>query len=937
MPRGVAGGRRLIRDLGPRSREKIGRAPSAALLLFAFCVGSGRALATQAPPCAKCVAWELSTAQARDVLASEIPLEGVPLLLRSPVPVIDGLEGLMERLRERGAQVTALLSAPGEGSCGEATDTQDFQLKAAATLLRATGDASEVGLDGSEGPADCLVGRGLEAYFDFFLAAGPSAVEPHFPGLPVRLRGDLGSTLGLASVLAASARADGHPVVLPWPEAQADWAFPARLARLSQALPEGLVALPEVQMRCDVPCRSEVYLHPGTLEAVAVLEAEQPVGTVEITPGATGVIVLSLDGDRPAPRAPAVVSPPGHAVLPAPARSLVLQVTGWSAQGSGRFAAETAVVAARTLSVEEVVARHQAAAARQRRGLPRLISSGSLDLAFEAPGLRAPLNLTAEIVLYQTVESRQIEERGLRLNGLELARGGQVPRLPLIEPERVAAPPLALVLGDAYRYRLLGRGAIAGRDCYLVGFAPEAPDGPSFHGKAWIAAVGFGLVRLEAAESGLRGAIVSSWQRDDFKAQTVPGGEVWLLERSEVHQIYEGPGHRTPVHRVLRVEHHVLNPPDFESRLEAAQASPSVMIEDTARGLRYLRRLPEQNRQGGARREPAASSARVWTAVGGVLSDPGIGDPLPFGGLGLTALDLFGKGIQANAFVAGAFGRLAVQAPSLAGSRWRLHGYAFGSLIAYNDRVFREGRERYEENLRQRPQRWSLGLSWPLASRSRLRLDYEASRTWLGASPSLAPGFVVPASPWVHGLRLSLEAEAGAWAGSASWSEAWRTSWRAWGLAERAEPTRPHFERFSLGVKRSLSLSPSWAGRIEITAQGGRHLDRFSRYGFDGFENSLAGYPAWSVRYDRGVVARGSLTWRSTRGLRVGLLGDLARVHDSGLGPGFATLPGLGLTVDVTLVGRLLLAGEWGYGFEGRDREGRRGTQVVKLTAYRVF
>ncbi len=151
------------------------------------------------------MAWELSTAQARDVLASEIPLEGVPLLLRSPVPVIDGLEGLMERLRERGAQVTALLSAPGEGSCGEATDTQDFQLKAAATLLRATGDASEVGLDGSEGPADCLVGRGLEAYFDFFLAAGPSAVEPHFPGLPVRLRGDLGSTLGLASVLAACA------------------------------------------------------------------------------------------------------------------------------------------------------------------------------------------------------------------------------------------------------------------------------------------------------------------------------------------------------------------------------------------------------------------------------------------------------------------------------------------------------------------------------------------------------------------------------------------------------------------------------------------------------------------------------------------------------------------------------------------------------------
>jgi hypothetical protein len=320
-----------------------------------------------------------------------------------------------------------------------------------------------------------------------------------------------------------------------------------------------------------------------------------------------------------------------------------------------------------------------------------------------------------------------------------------------------------------------------------------------------------------------------------------------------------------------------------------------------------------------------------------VLADPGIGDPVPYAGLGLTALDLLGKKIQMNAFAAGTFARVAVQTPSLARSRWRLHGYAFGSLLAYNDRVFREGRERYEENLRQRPLRSSLGLSRSLVSRSRLRVDYEASRTWLGSSSSLAPGFVVPASPWVHGLRLSLEGEAGAWAGSASWSAAWRANWRPWGLAERAEPTPRHFERFSLAVKRSLSLSSSWAGRMEVTAHGGRHLDRFTRYGFDGFENSLAGYPAWSIRYDSGVVARGGISWRSTRGRQVGLLGDLATVQGSGLGPGLVTLPGLGLTLNLAVPGRWLLAGEWGYGFEGRDRAGRRGTHVVKLTAYRVF
>jgi hypothetical protein len=33
----------------------------------------------------------------------------------------------------------------------------------------------------------------------------------------------------------------------------------------------------------------------------------------------------------------------------------------------------------------------------------------------------------------------------------------------------------------------------------------------------------------------------------------------------------------------------------------------------------------------------------------------------------------------------------------------------------------------------------------------------------------------------------------------------------------------------------------------------------------------------------------------------------------------------------------MLAAAEWGYGFEGRDREGGRGTHVFRVTAYKVF
>ncbi len=33
----------------------------------------------------------------------------------------------------------------------------------------------------------------------------------------------------------------------------------------------------------------------------------------------------------------------------------------------------------------------------------------------------------------------------------------------------------------------------------------------------------------------------------------------------------------------------------------------------------------------------------------------------------------------------------------------------------------------------------------------------------------------------------------------------------------------------------------------------------------------------------------------------------------------------------------LLLGAEWGYGIRGLNADGRRGTHVIKLTAYKVF
>src|SRR4029079_5524525 len=160
----------------------------------------------------------------------------------------------------------------------------------------------------------------------------------------------------------------------------------------------------------------------------------------------------------------------------------------------------------------------QAAAARQSARVRTLIATGTSVLTFQVPGLPAPMAVTAGTVLYRKGPLAEIEPRDLRLSGVRVSVGQDgVPRLPLVQPERVAFPPLSITLGDAYRYRLEGEEERTGRACYVVGFQPRDPHLPSLRGRAWIAKEGFALVRLEAAQTGLRGAIVSSAQTDAFR------------------------------------------------------------------------------------------------------------------------------------------------------------------------------------------------------------------------------------------------------------------------------------------------------------------------------------------------------------------------------------------------------------------------------------
>lgn len=632
-----------------------------------------------------------------------------------------------------------------------------------------------------------------------------------------------------------------------------------------------------------------------------------------------------------------VVSVPADALDAAAFVAALAEAAGRPREG---FSEDVEVRGARRLSVDEIVARHQAAVRRQASLVTRSISTGVLTLTFEAPGFPAPVTITSDTVVYTDRDRTELEQRSIRVNGIEF-RGGGVPRLPILEPERVASPPLAIALTDLYRYSLAGDETVNGVRCYVVAFAPSDTRQALFRGRAWIAMDGFAMVKVAAVQTGLRGAIVSSEQVDEFRA--VRDG-VWMLSRSDVRQIYEGAAHRTPIHRRLSIATQELDPSDFSARRSAAYASQSVMLRDTAEGYRYLTRERRPARPGieGAAPVPpvpevAERADRVRTLAAGVIIDPNISRPLPFAGLSYVDFNLFGTGSQLNAFFGGAYGQLAFSVPSLGGTRWQLAGRAFGIAASYNDRAFRNGRELYEDAIRQRPAHASAWLLHPLTPRVSIRLGYELDYTRLQRAPETSPAFLVPANQVVHAARMAIEGQRAGWAGSIWWTPARRSGWRPWGRGTEYAVEHRDFQRYGLSIAKATAVSPTVVTRLEGQAMSGRDLDRFSRYSFGTFDNRLRGYPSALVRYDRGAVVRGVVAWSASKVVRLDGFIDTAAVHDPGFGRGLRNYTGLGAAAEIPAPFGILGSVEWGYGFRGVNADGRRGTHVIRVSAYKVF
>jgi hypothetical protein len=217
-------------------------------------------------------------------------------------------------------------------------------------------------------------------------------------------------------------------------------------------------------------------------------------------------------------------------------------------------------------------------------------------------------------------------------------------------------------------------------------------------------------------------------------------------------------------------------------------------------------------------------------------------------------------------------------------------------------------------------------------------VEYDWDYNRFGRGEATAPSFVIPRNQNAHGLRIGIDAQRAGWQATAWASDVRRIGWRPWGLPGGEGDSAAHaaFQRYGASLLRSQVVTPRVTTRIEAAMMGGRDLDRFSRYAFGTFDNRLHGYPSALVRYDRGAVLRSAAAW-AVGPVRLDGFADAAAVHDPGFGAGLRRYAGVGSALEAPGPFRTLLSLEWGYGFQGVDTDGGRGTQVLRLSGYKVF
>ena len=514
------------------------------------------------------------------------------------------------------------------------------------------------------------------------------------------------------------------------------------------------------------------------------------------------------------------------------------------------------VGATRGLTAEEIVALERAWDAGQREKVQSFISDMKASLRFRIGEVNETFDLTIfGPFFYRRGEAADWEWDEFFLNGVKW-KSKTLPKLPILQPEKVTTLPLDIRLSEDYDYHLKGETAVAGRRAYEITFTPRSTVGekPIYRGTVWIDKETFGLLRRDSVQLNLKGETLSNVQTELYRA--LPDHpEVSLPLEIKGEQVFSTAGRTTAIERDVVMTAVRVNPPDFEQKRAAAYHSPAQMIRDTEKGMRYL--VPDPARPGERVVEEKISKKSTFGILG-TFYDDSLSYPIPLLGVQHFNFDLWGKGKQLSVFFGGALLTANYTDPSLAGSRFDLGADLFGTAFAFGDTAYRNGKEVSSEKVKHLPAVFQVNVGHPLGPYLKASLGLFTKWDNYQRDKDTGPAFVVPVDTFTDGAELKLVGNLKGFSATVTGGYFRRRKWEPWGDPATSEydPKQKDYWKYSLSVSKDQYFSGFRKLHLGVGYLGGVDLDRFSKYEFGSFSgNPIRGFKSGSLRTEKAIVA----------------------------------------------------------------------------------
>jgi hypothetical protein len=568
----------------------------------------------------------------------------------------------------------------------------------------------------------------------------------------------------------------------------------------------------------------------------------------------------------------------------------------------------TSVSAARTLSIDEVIARHQQQQRAQDAVVKSYIAHARMQQHFRVAN--DSYDVATENQYFVAGPDVEWEELSFAVNGTKW--GKDRPPFPLLQPEKVLSLPLQLRFDAGYAYRLAGTERVDDFDCYVVRFDPVRQDSALYKGTVWIDKKTFARVRVQAVQGGLAPPVISNDETQHYAPVVVGNRPVFLFSGLSARQLVLIAGRNLMIEKSVEFTDFRVNQDEFDRQRASARESDRVMYRETDRGLRYY------VKEDGTRvvSERATNHAKAM-AIGTTI-DPSYAYPLPMFGIDYLNFQFGSPNQQLAVLFAGVLAAGNIQRSKIGNTHLDASVDFFGIAAPSSDRLYGPSGDAENERLLTWPESIGFNLGWQATPFQKATFQYQFRFDGYVRDRTTSETFDVPSSTVTQGLGGAWEYRRGGYSLLVNGTWFGRATWKPWGLRQAGESaattTSPRsYERYQASLSRDFYFNPFQKIHLNTSWFGGHDLDRFNKYQFGLFDDTrIHGVPASGVRYGELAMVRGSYSFNIFEQYRLDLFLDRAwGREDAGHGL-WDPITGVGIAVNLRAPWNTILRADFG-------------------------